>query len=91
VVRLAGVFAGGCDGEGSVGEHGQGDPLEPGGPLPDLVFIQAGDAFASLEVLLPLARSHMYTAVELALASRLSSELNATALTFALIVDCGNA
>jgi hypothetical protein len=53
VVRdeVAGVLEGGRDGEDSGGEHGQGDPPEPGGPVADLVLVQAGQALAGLEVL----------------------------------------
>src|SRR6266545_445316 len=51
-VWAAGAFEGGGDGEARGGEHGQGDPPVPGGPAADLMFIQAGQALAGLEVLL---------------------------------------
>src|ERR1035438_10032658 len=50
--RAAGGFDGGGDGEDGGAEHGQGDPPVPGGPAAHLVLIQAGQAFAGLEVLL---------------------------------------
>jgi hypothetical protein len=49
--RAAGGL-GGCDGEDGDGEHGQGDPPVPGGPGGGLVLVQAGQALASLEILL---------------------------------------
>ena len=48
----AGPFGGSCDGQEGAGEHGEGDPPVPGGPAADLVLVQAGEAFAGLEVLL---------------------------------------
>src|SRR5215467_5222979 len=45
------VLEGGGDGEGCGGEHGEGDPPVPGGPAAGLVLVQAGQAFAGLEVL----------------------------------------
>ena len=47
-----GVLGGCGDGKECAGEHGQGDPPVPGGPAPDLVFVQAGQALADLEILL---------------------------------------
>src|SRR5580692_1520859 len=49
---MAGVLGGGGDGEEGQGEHGQGGPPVPGVPAADLVFIQPGQAFAGLEILL---------------------------------------
>jgi hypothetical protein len=49
---VSSVFGGGCDGQEGAGEHGEGDPPVPGGPAADLVVVQAGEAFAGLEVLL---------------------------------------
>jgi hypothetical protein len=48
------VSAFGCGGDGQegAGEHGEGDPPVPGGPAADLVLVQAGEAFAGLEILL---------------------------------------
>lgn len=37
-------------GEKGVGEHGEGDPAEPGRPASDLVLIESGQALAGLEV-----------------------------------------
>ena len=50
--RAAGGFDGGGGGEDGGAGHGQGDPPVPGGPAAQLVLIQAGQAFAGLEVLL---------------------------------------
>ena len=50
--RGLGVLGGGGYAEEGQGEHGEGDPPVPGGPGADLVFVQAGQAFAGLEVLL---------------------------------------
>src|ERR1041384_1726002 len=46
------VLEGAGDREGCGGEHGEGDPPVPGGPAAGLVLVQAGQAFAGLEVLL---------------------------------------
>ena len=43
------AFGGGGHGQEGVGEHGQGGPAVPGGPAPDLVLIQPGQAFGGLE------------------------------------------
>ena len=47
------VFGGGGHGEERAGQHGQSGPSVPGIPSADLVLIQAGQALATLEVLLP--------------------------------------
>ena len=49
---LPASLGGGGDGQEGAGEHGEGDPAVPGGPAADLVLVQAGEAFAGLEVLL---------------------------------------
>ena len=49
---VAARSCGGDHGQERVREHGQGDPPVPGGPPPDLVLVQAGQAFAGLEALL---------------------------------------
>ena len=43
------AFGGGGHGQEGVGEHGQGGPAVPGGPAPDLVLVQPGEAFGGLE------------------------------------------
>src|SRR3954464_4450819 len=50
--RPRGVFAGGEDDEQRVGQHRQQRPASPGQPAAYLVFIEAGQALAGLEVLL---------------------------------------
>jgi hypothetical protein len=52
VAWLLGWCVLGGDGEEGVGEHGEGGPAVPGCPGADLVFVQAGAAFAGLDVLL---------------------------------------
>jgi hypothetical protein len=49
-VGLAGEV--GDDSEEGVAGHGEGGPAVPGCPGADLVFVEAGEAFAGLEVLL---------------------------------------
>ncbi len=46
---LSVAFGGGGHGQEGVGEHGQGGPAVPGGPAPDLVLIEPGEAFGGLE------------------------------------------
>lgn len=46
------MFVGADDGEEGVGEHGQGDPVGPGGEAAELVLVQAGQALSGLEGLL---------------------------------------
>ena len=43
------AFGGGGHGQEGVGEHGQGGPAVPGGPAPDLVLVQPGEALGGLE------------------------------------------
>ncbi len=48
--RTFGVaFSGGGHGQEGVREHGQGGPAVPGGPAPDLVLVEAGEALGGLE------------------------------------------
>lgn len=44
--------AGGQDGQEGVGEERQNGPAVPGGPAPDLVFVQGGEFFADDEAFL---------------------------------------
>ena len=48
-VGLGVAFGGGGHGQESVGEHGQGGPAVPGAPAPDLVLVEADQAFGGLE------------------------------------------
>ena len=43
------AFGGGGHGQEGMGEHGQGGPAVPGGPAPDLVLVEPGQAFGGLE------------------------------------------
>ena len=43
------AFVGAGDGQEGHGEHGQDHPAPPGGPGADLVFVESGLAFGSLE------------------------------------------
>ena len=43
------AFGGGGHGQEGVGEHGQGGPAVPGAPAPDLVLVEADQAFGGLE------------------------------------------
>jgi len=55
---VAVAFVRADNGEGGMREHGQGDPTGPGRVAADLVFVQCGQALASLEELLyPPSRS----------------------------------
>jgi hypothetical protein len=53
-IRPAGVgcgvaFGGAGDGQEGMREHGQGGPAVPGRPAPDLVLVEADEAFGCLE------------------------------------------